>query len=296
LMPAPSSQPADVPVVEQGAQFHWGSKPQEFRFHLHVASGDYFTILEGAFFAPRFHSTTGGGAGGRCSNCIWIAKRSLPIWAMIVVNPGSSGGSGNGNTLFLRLFIPPVIPLVPGKSKSPLRTRRKSSALRTRVRDLTSPREEAVMWCGQIQETKIPELDARLSPKHSESAGLRCPRDIESGLRTGALRSGAPRRAALISAPLAACISESVARDPGGDSSLGQFRSGRNPPPKRGAGMGPFRPHPPADRRTIRVRGAGPHQITPAEVPAPKVTRFDESVRNGTRAAFQRLLPAKYSR
>jgi hypothetical protein len=69
-----------------------------------------------------------------------------------------------------------------------------------------------------------------------------------------------------------------------------------DPPPKGRTGMDPLRPHPSAGRRTIRVRGAGPHQITPAEVPAPKVTQFDESVRNGARAAFQRLHPAKYSR
>jgi hypothetical protein len=67
--------------------------------------GGYFTILKGAFLALRVPITTGGGAGGRSSTCIWSAKRSLPIWQMIVEVPGTSDGLGNGNTLFLRLFI-----------------------------------------------------------------------------------------------------------------------------------------------------------------------------------------------
>lgn len=36
---APSSQPAHLPVVDQEAQFHWGTEPKEFRFHPHVVSG-----------------------------------------------------------------------------------------------------------------------------------------------------------------------------------------------------------------------------------------------------------------
>jgi hypothetical protein len=118
-MLAPSSQPAHLPVAEQGAQFYWGTKPKEFRFHLHVVLLDYFVILGVAFLAFRFHISTGGAAGGRSSTWIWIAKRSLPIWAMIVDPDSSSGGIGNGNTLFLGLFIGPVMPLDLGKSKSP---------------------------------------------------------------------------------------------------------------------------------------------------------------------------------
>jgi hypothetical protein len=38
---------------------------------------------------------------------------------MIVDSDSSSGGIGNGNTLFLGLFIGPVMPLDLGKSKSP---------------------------------------------------------------------------------------------------------------------------------------------------------------------------------
>jgi len=49
----------------------------------------------------------------------YIAKRSLPIWQMIVEVPGSLGGFGNGNTLFLRFFITTVMPLGLGNSKSP---------------------------------------------------------------------------------------------------------------------------------------------------------------------------------
>jgi hypothetical protein len=81
--------------------------------------GGYFTILEGAFLVPRLNTTNGGGAGGRSSICVWIAKRSLPIWAMMVEVPGSSGGFGNGNTLFLRFFIKTVMPSRLVKSKSP---------------------------------------------------------------------------------------------------------------------------------------------------------------------------------
>ena len=79
--------------------------------------GDYFAILERAFLALRFDITTGGAAGGRSSICIWIAKRSLPIWAMIVGVPASSGAFGNGNTLFVRFFIGPLMPLVLGQKQ-----------------------------------------------------------------------------------------------------------------------------------------------------------------------------------
>ena len=106
---APSSQPANLPVVEQGSQFHGGSEPEEFRFNPHVFPG-YFTIVEAAFLALRFGMNSIGGTGGRSSTCIWIAKRSLPIWQVIVEIPGPSGGFGNGNTLFLRFFITTVIP------------------------------------------------------------------------------------------------------------------------------------------------------------------------------------------
>jgi hypothetical protein len=91
-MLTPATQPTHAPLAEQGAQFDRRAKPKEFRsicslFH-------YFTILGGVFLALRFDITTGGGAGGRSSTCIWIAKRSLPIWAMIVCIPGSSSRFG----------------------------------------------------------------------------------------------------------------------------------------------------------------------------------------------------------
>jgi len=82
-------------------------------------SGAYFTILEGALLVLRFNIATGGGAGGRSSMCMWIAKRELPIWAMIVEVPGSSGGLGNGNTLFVRFFMTTVMPRILRDSKSP---------------------------------------------------------------------------------------------------------------------------------------------------------------------------------
>ena len=82
-------------------------------------SGGYFTAFEGDFLALRFHITTGGAAGGKSSICMWIAKRSLPIWAMIVEVPGSSTGLGNGNRLFLRFFMTTVMPPVRRNSKSP---------------------------------------------------------------------------------------------------------------------------------------------------------------------------------
>jgi hypothetical protein len=50
---------------------------------IRIVTSHYFKILEDAL-ALRFRIATGGGAGGRSSTCIWIAKRSLPIWAMIV--------------------------------------------------------------------------------------------------------------------------------------------------------------------------------------------------------------------
>jgi hypothetical protein len=93
--------------------FHWGAKPKEFRFHPHVVFLGYFTVFEGAFLALPINS--GGGAGGRSSNCMWIAKRSLPSCAMIVELPGSLCDLGNGNTLFLRFFITTVMPRVPGQ-------------------------------------------------------------------------------------------------------------------------------------------------------------------------------------
>ena len=68
----------------------------------------YFTIFEGAFFVLRFGITTGGGAGGRTSIRTWSANRSLPICAMIVEIPDSSG---TFNTLFLRFFMTTVMPL-----------------------------------------------------------------------------------------------------------------------------------------------------------------------------------------
>ena len=92
--------------------FHGCAKPKEFRFDPHVISGGYFTVFEGVFRTPRFNISTGGGAGGRSSNCMWIAKRSLPICAMIVEVPGSLCGFGNGNTLFLRFFITTLMPRI----------------------------------------------------------------------------------------------------------------------------------------------------------------------------------------
>jgi hypothetical protein len=79
--------------------------------------GDYFAILKGAFLALRFDITTGAAAGGRFSICIWIAKRSLPIWAVIVGVPAFSGAFVNGNTLFVRFFIGPLMPLVLGQKQ-----------------------------------------------------------------------------------------------------------------------------------------------------------------------------------
>lgn len=49
---------------------------------------------------------------------LWIAERSLPIWAMIVEVPGSCGGFGNANTLFLRFFITTLMPRVRANSNS----------------------------------------------------------------------------------------------------------------------------------------------------------------------------------
>jgi hypothetical protein len=89
---------------------HRATKLKEFRFHLHVA-GTHFTSSEVAFLALRFGMTTGGTGGGKSSAHIWIAKRSVLIWAMIVEIPdSSSGGFGNGNTLFLRFFMTTVMP------------------------------------------------------------------------------------------------------------------------------------------------------------------------------------------
>jgi len=82
-------------------------------------SSGYFTAFEGAFLALRFSITTGGAAEGKSSICMWIAKRSLPIWAMIVEVPGSSSGLGNGNTLFLRFVMTTVMPHAWRKGKSP---------------------------------------------------------------------------------------------------------------------------------------------------------------------------------
>jgi hypothetical protein len=114
---APATQPANTPVAEQRSQFDWGAKPKEFRFHLHAVSGDYFTIPIGAFLALRFDITNGGDAACRSSICIWIAKRSLPIRATMVEVPGSSGGLGKGNMLFLRFFTGPVMPRVPDQKQ-----------------------------------------------------------------------------------------------------------------------------------------------------------------------------------
>jgi hypothetical protein len=110
---APSSQPAHLPVAEQRAQFHRGAEPKEFRFHARAVFLHYFAILEDAFLALRFGINSGNGAGGRSSTWMWSAKRSLPIWQVIVEVAGSSGGFGNGNTLFLRSFITTLMPRIP---------------------------------------------------------------------------------------------------------------------------------------------------------------------------------------
>ena len=46
-----------------------------------------------------------------------MAKRSFPIWQMIVWAPGSSAGFGNDNT-FLLFFMTTLIPLIQGKGKA----------------------------------------------------------------------------------------------------------------------------------------------------------------------------------
>jgi len=46
-----------------------------------------------------------------------MAKRSSPIWQMIVLAPGSSGGFGNGKIFWL-FFMTTLIPLTEGKGKA----------------------------------------------------------------------------------------------------------------------------------------------------------------------------------
>jgi hypothetical protein len=60
----------------------------------------------------------GGPAGGRSSTSKWMAKRSLPIWQMVVEVPISCGGFGNGSTLFLRLFMRTLMPPIPAKRQA----------------------------------------------------------------------------------------------------------------------------------------------------------------------------------
>jgi hypothetical protein len=43
-----------------------------------------------------------------------MAKRSFPIWQMIVWAPGSSRRFGNGNTFFWLFLITTLIPLIQG--------------------------------------------------------------------------------------------------------------------------------------------------------------------------------------
>ena len=77
---------------------------------IRILFSGYFTIVEAAFLALRFGISSGRSARGRSSIWMWSAKRSLPIWQVIVEIPGSSGGFGNGNTWFLRFLITTVMP------------------------------------------------------------------------------------------------------------------------------------------------------------------------------------------
>jgi len=78
----------------------FGAEGILFPFACSFSRGDFHNL--GKCLRPSLRHQRRGDAGGRSSTCIWIAKRSLPIWQMIVEIPGSSGGFGNGNTLFLR--------------------------------------------------------------------------------------------------------------------------------------------------------------------------------------------------
>ncbi len=115
---APSTQPALVPFVEQGAQFHGGGAEGSSRSAS--CFPDYFTNPWSCLFGSSLHHRHRRRRWWQMLNRIWIAKRSLPTWAMIVEIPGySSGGFGNGNTLFLWFFITTVMPRVQSNSKSP---------------------------------------------------------------------------------------------------------------------------------------------------------------------------------